>query len=339
MSGVRHTHPGIHKVGDLQNFAGHIPSPYAKKEKSASLFKQPLMKKLLLVIECFALIVAAHAQPAKKKFAVAVALYNEKNYDSALLIFHQIYKKGSGDPSLLAKAHFNIAQIYLEKKDTITAKKVFHQVLVANYNEMDSGGFGQGLMAEPYSLYGNNTCKILAEIALAEKQYKEALEYTRLFTEEYPYRHFCGNEYEADAIYTAYTYGRCYEGLGDMDKAISAMLPYVIYTGLASNSYLVDTLCVMIKKRYSEENIREELTRALSSIRQRNKKKPSQSEYYTVVFDVEIPVSAYSERGFLFRKEFTDMQYRIHNFRNSLFYCTLMGLAPTDDIPATKTPG
>lgn len=127
-----------------------------------------MKKSLVFLLGCF-IMMAVSAQSAKKKFEKAVELYEEDEYDSALVIFKKIYQRGSGDASMVAKAHYNIAQIYYEKKDTANAKQVFKDILDAGYNEMDRGGIGEGIMADPYSLYGNNSCRHLAEIALAQK--------------------------------------------------------------------------------------------------------------------------------------------------------------------------
>ncbi|MBI5857393.1 MAG: hypothetical protein HZB42_07055 [Sphingobacteriales bacterium] len=210
-----------------------------------------LILSLLLICSCSLLF----SQKPEELFEKASDYYHDEEYDSALLIYQKIYKKGKGDLSLIAKSYYNMGHIFYVKEDYKKAKEIFLAIMDADYDEMDKGGRGEGIMGEPYALYKNNSCKILAEMSLKEKEYSKALEYTELFDKVYPYKHFCGNEYAANDIYVAYTYARCYEGLGRRDEAIAVLLPLSMYNGLAGNSYLVDFADSLIKMQYCKEVI------------------------------------------------------------------------------------
>ena len=224
------------------------------------------MRKLLLTIFALVLTSGIFAQKTQKRFEYANKLYEEENYDSALYLFTAIYNRGIGSTELIAKSYYNIGIIYLEKKDTLNTKRIFTNILSSDFNDMDRAGTGEGLMAEPYALYKNNSCRILAKLALQQKDFKSALTYIEQADKRYPYRHFCGNEYTANDIYMASMYARCYEGMGDKEKAIKTLLPHCIENGLASNGYLVDQLCLLLKEKYSKEEIKQEINTATSGI-------------------------------------------------------------------------
>lgn len=232
---------------------------------------------LLLTGACF----SADAQRFEKMFDMANEFYHEQEYDSAFLLYEKIYKSGKAGETFSAKSFYNMGHIYMLKEDYKNAKKIFESILDSDYDEMDKGGRGSGIMAEPYALYKNNCCKNLAEIALLEKRYQDALDYTRLTETEYPYIHFCGNEYAANDIYIAYTVARCYEGLEMEEKAIKVLIPFCMYNGLASNKYLVEMACRLIKKKYSATEIKIALEKATAEI---SSKKTGYGRYKSIQF-------------------------------------------------------
>ncbi len=266
---------------------------------------------------------AGFAQKPQELFDQAMDHYRDEEYDSALLIFEKIYKKGRGDESLIAKAFYNMGHIYMLKEDHQKAKEVFESLLDGNYDEKDKGGRGEGIMAEPYALYKNNSCKNLAEIAISEKQYARALNYTELFDKVYPYQHFCGNEYAANDIYVAYTYARCYDGLDKTKKAIETLLPQVMYNGLAGNHYLVELADSLIRKQYSAAEICKELADATLKISKKKREiNGRQYDYYsTFFFDTEIEIFGYAENWKETRSlKLKDLELYQYNFTNSSFY-------------------
>jgi tetratricopeptide (TPR) repeat protein len=256
------------------------------------------MRKLILTFLLACACTIAFPQKPAELFEQASGYYYDGEYDSALLIYKKIYKKGKGDESLIAKSHYNMADIYFEKADYKKAKGIFLEILATDYDEMDKGGIGEGIMGEPYALYKNNSCKILAEIALKEKDYSKALEYTGLFDKVYPYRHFCGNEYAANDIYVAYTYARCYEGLGDTSQAIAVLLPECFFNAYANNEIAVKLATRLIKEKYSAEELQEQLKKAVMSIHSRieGNGKNKIGVYYVSIFDTYVRLQSESIR-------------------------------------------
>lgn len=197
-----------------------------------------------------------------------------------------------------SKAHYNCAYITLLKKDTANAITLFDEIINSDYNELDRGGTGSGLMGEPYALYKNNSSKMLAQIYLAKHDYKKALKNTVLADKEYPYRHFCGNEYEANRIFIATLYASCYKGMDKTDEAINVLFPLCIESGLADNESLVEMLSSLLKEKYSDEKIKNEIEIALNAVRPKTPdQKPGYSEIYITDFfshTVELTTYMYS---------------------------------------------
>jgi tetratricopeptide (TPR) repeat protein len=284
------------------------------------------MKKCLVLLPVILMTITVLAQKPEELFEKAGDYYQEEQYDSALLIFEKIYKKGKGDEALIAKSFYNMGDIYAVKKNYAKAKEIFSAILDADYDEMDKGGLGEGIMGEPYALYKNNSAKRLAEIALIEKNYSAALNYTDLFYRVYPYHHFCGNEYKSDEIYVAYTYARCYQGLQQTDRAISSLLPECMYSGLASNGYVVEMACDLIREKYSKEQIRQELEQAVSQVKfkTRGKGRYKYDYYYTRVFGREMEITMYSgSLDYKIAAKLEGIELYKMNFITSEFYKTL----------------
>jgi tetratricopeptide (TPR) repeat protein len=252
---------------------------------------------LLLLLAAGFLHLELFAQKTVKMFNKAVAFVENKEYDSALVLFKKIYKKRAGSESITAKAHYNTGYVNLLKKDTPEVKKIFTEIMEEEYDEMDAGGSGSGIMAEPYALYKNNSSCILAGIYLAEKKYDSALYYTQLADKVYPYRHFCGNEYATNAIYMAVLYAKCYSGLGQTEKAINILFAFCIETGLANNSQLVQLLGDLLKTKYTQEIINKEVAAAIQQVHETSVtvNRTRYTVYETVLFGRRLRTDRYSE--------------------------------------------
>ena len=254
------------------------------------------MRKILLPLLLMVCSLAGLAQKAQKKFDRAYQMMDDEKYDSALYLFTSIYNRGIGAPALIAKSYYNIGVIYLELKDSANAKRIFTNIIQSDFDDRDRGGIGEGLMAEPYALYKNRSCNILAIMAVEEKDYAKALKYIEMADKEYPYVHFCGNEYAANDIYMATMYAKCYAGLGDIDRALKTLMPHCINNGLASNSYLVEQLCSLLKQKYTKEEIKQQVNAAISGVYVKETKHPyyTDSAYCAKIFNTEFKLGNYS---------------------------------------------
>lgn len=198
-------------------------------------------------------------------FANAIDLYEDGRTDDALLAFYEfmsVYPKSR----LRGSAHFNIGYMQFQRHHLDAAVGALTQILQADYNELDANN-----LMEPYMLYKHQSCRILAEISMEQRDYKAAEEYIRLFEDVYPYQHFCGNELSAYAIYAATLKARVYEGQGKINKAIQALVPYTFSDALASNQELLELLINILSRNYTDDEIKQQLNQALSTIQLKKK--------------------------------------------------------------------
>lgn len=192
------------------------------------------------------------------------------------------------DSKLLNRAKYNIAFISHELDYLNTAKKYYKDLLETETNEDEKGGPGEGIMAEPYTLYKNRVAKALAEIYIEYEQFDSAKIYLDL-TEKYPYKHFGGNEIFADEMFVDLLYSKIYWGLKEKQKAIDHSIGYVMNDGLADNTNTVNFISKIIKESYDTNEISEELKKALDKIKVIRKKDFSYAEIKIFNNSIKIP--------------------------------------------------
>ena len=218
-------------------------------------------------------------------FETAVQQFEEEYYAGAAEEFDAFLMKFPKSP-LLGRAHYNLALSHFQLANYQTAKKLFLQILDQPYNEQDENS-----LMEPYTLYKHHSCRTLAEIALKEKDYNTAEKYIRMFDKEYPYQHFCGNEWSAYDMYKAVMECKVYEGKGETKKAMQALLPYIFSDALASNEEVVRKLLHLLEANFTEEQNRQEFARALASLEVKEKKKDPRA--IIELYGVKVPVIDY----------------------------------------------
>jgi|GEM_PF-1955520 len=216
--------------------------------------------------------------PDEVFFDKGCAYFEANKNDSALIVFRDL-KRLYPQSESVPRADYNIAFILKEQGDIEAAKSAFKAILSSNYNDKDRGS--GGIMDNPYALYKHNSCEILSELYLVEKNYAEAEKYIKLFDKKYPYQHFCGNEWSAYNTYKAKQYAIVYDGQGQTDKAIGTLLPYVFADGLSDNEILLTELYRLLEKKYTAEAIKKELLNALQTLKIVNKR---DDEFATIVF-------------------------------------------------------
>lgn len=250
---------------------------------------------LLLIGICFCF---AAASQKNKKLAVlfeqAEKQVEDSSYQDAIQTYRKIREVAPYNSDGYAKATYNIAYVYalLNKKDS--AIRVYEEIIDSDFDEMDPGGKGSGIMADPYSLYKHNACDDLAHIYLEKKNYNKALSYIQLFDSAFPFRHFCGNAYASYDIYKAKMYAKAYAGLGDTNSAIQKLLPEIIETGLADNSSLVNLTVDLLKKSYDTRVLKEEIENAVNGIYERKAGPKKEYNLYFIKFmETELQLPTY----------------------------------------------
>ena len=199
-------------------------------------------------------------------FDKAFALYDSGTYAQAVLAFSDFMERFPRSP-LRGRAHFNVAYLYHELHYNAKAAAVFKEILNEGYNENDENS-----LMEPYTLYKHNSCRQLAEIYLEEKDFTQAEIYLEMFDKEYPYQHFCGNEWAAYDLYKATMYAQLYEGKGQYERAVRNLVPHIFDNGLASNANLLQELVQILRAHYTTTEIRAELQRSLATLSMHAKK-------------------------------------------------------------------
>lgn len=227
------------------------------------------MKCILVVLLTLLSTLTGKAQKKEKIAALFKTAYDQVEgslYTDAIQTYKKIIRKAAYSSPEYAKSIYNTGYLYglLEKYDS--AKIIFTGILEEDFDEMDKGGKGEGIMADPYALYKHNACENLASIELHQGNYKAALDYIKLFDTEYPYKHFCGNEWQAYYIYKAQMYAKAYLGLKDTTRALTYLLQEVFDTGLASNRQLVSFTLEILQKKYTPEYLCAEMQKAIESL-------------------------------------------------------------------------
>ncbi len=241
---------------------------------------------LVIVTLCINQRIFAQEEPRTEdeiSFEKAVSHFEQQYYSGAAEEFEAFLLKFPNSP-LLGRAHYNLALAHFSLGNYYTAKKVFHQILDQPYNEQDENS-----LMEPYTLYKHHSCRQLAEIALVEKDYNAAERYIRMFDKEFPYQHFCGNEWSAYDMYKAVMLGKVYQGKGETKKAMQVLLPYIFSDALASNEEVLRELSHLLESHFTKEQNQQEFSRALATLEVKENKKNRKAtiELYGVKVNVE----------------------------------------------------
>ena len=248
------------------------------------------MRKLVLLFLGFNLMVFAQNNKSDAELEWFEEL-SETSYQgdfmTAYLGFGKFLEKYP-DSELAPRALFNQGFLLRELGKEQEAKQIFERIMEEEFNEYENYG---GIM-EQYTLYKNRSAKHLAEIYLEEENFIAALKYIKIFDNIYPYKHFCGNELEADAIYTDVMYAKTYYGMGKLDKAIKMLLPHLFYNGLASNNEVMELLGQYLPQLYSNNEIKQFVEEGIQNFKAKDK------DYGTFqLLGVKIPVYTYQFYG------------------------------------------
>lgn len=156
-------------------------------------------------------------------------------------------------------------------------------------NDLEEGGTGTGLMANPYALYKNRACKNLAFTYLKQKDYKNALKYLEL-TKKYPFYHFCTYAYDANEVKMAKLYTKCYLGLNNKRKALDFALPQLFAYDDHSKENIVALILKILREQYDDKTILAKFNRAVKKNYTKGEKKGKYTflDFYISFMDVEI---------------------------------------------------
>lgn len=196
------------------------------------------------------------------------------------------------------------------------AIKYFQAMLKMDRDDQLENGNEIEILSETQANIKNRACKNLAEIHINKGEYEQAITYLEL-TKEYPFSHFCGNEYAEDDIYVATLYTKAYQGLGKVDSALQYALPHMFSNGLADNIDIVMLIIDILKENYDLKQVKEDFEKSYSNYYSETKRntKVEWKNYYMTFFDCTIPLPFYE----LEFSENTDMTIK-ENVEKSYFY-------------------
>jgi len=241
----------------------------------------------LFILACIASATAQDKPLTEDQLAFdhAGRLFENKNYKGAAEEFRQFIKQYPHSP-LLARAHYNLGYTYYASKDYEAAEKVFLEILDQPYNETDANS-----LMEPYTLYKHHSCRLLATMCIEQKKFDEAEGYIRMFDKEYPYQHFCGNEWSAYHKYYSVMLAKVYEGTNRSPKAIEVLVPYIFPDYLSSDEEVNEELIRILQNHFTKEEIRTELTKAMQSLKVKSNRKKTKATL--TLFGVKVTLDPY----------------------------------------------
>lgn len=283
-------------------------------QKDALLFEKGLLLQQLVSEDLELDDIINSKDSTKQELAIDI---KETILDKALEYYQELIDSFPKS-KLLFRTLNNKGFIELALDNKVEAKKTFQKILDSKADDKEKGGIGSGIMAEPYANYKNRASKILAEISIKDSNYSEAIKYLDL-TKNYPYRHFCGNEYAADEIYMSELYAKSYLGINDKQKALKILLPNILENGLADNSDLVDLAYKTLLKDYQKDELKVKFEQAFKSYQTEKikSKKEEYDKYYITFFDTKIELNSW-RLDYLKPEE---KQAEVHNiYKNSRFY-------------------
>jgi tetratricopeptide (TPR) repeat protein len=198
---------------------------------------------LLLVLIAFA---SAQAQmPALQK---AREHWLGNNDEKALLLYQQVIKEYPTNSPALLEAYYKSGVIYASKKENKKAVIFFQKMIQLKPNKQEKESvllrsFMQAA-ANPYQQYMHLAYEYLANIALQQKKYTQALAYYKMAEKKYP---SYDQNTDFTRLYTAENYANCYAGLRQADSVLYRLVPFI----LSSEEYASEGL-ESLKKNLKE---------------------------------------------------------------------------------------
>ena len=196
-------------------------------------------------------------------FAKGEKYYQEGNYKKAYSVFEKFLKKFPNDEGY-PKAFYNTGIISLKISDTIKAESIFKNILNSNFNDLE--GSGKDIMDNPYTLYKHNSSRILSEIYFNRKNYNKALDYLKISDEKFKFYADCANAAVEYDIETAISFSKCYSALGDTNKAIEVLMPYVFPVLFGGVKEAVNNLVPLLKSKYGVDEFEKEVKLMIDNI-------------------------------------------------------------------------
>lgn len=181
------------------------------------------------------------------------------NYNLAIIAFRHIVVDHPHN-KLYPRALFNLGYCYYAGKQYDSSISIYRVILAANFDERENSG--GGIMDDPYANYKHRASEMTSSAYYKKKMFDSSLFYFIMSDTTYPFLHFCGNAYDANAVHIALTYSDLYLKLGETHKAITSLLD-AVFINASDNSEVLSRLGDMIKNK---RHIKDTLDEALNHI-------------------------------------------------------------------------
>jgi len=189
--------------------------------------------------------------------------YRDGKFEKSLSVFEKFVKKYPKDQGY-PKAFYNTGIISLKLSDTNKAESIFKNILNSDFNDLE--GSGKGIMDNPYTLYKHNSSSLLYGIYYNRKNYSKALDYLVMSDEKFKFYADCANAAVENDIETAISFSKCYSALGDTNKAIEVLMPYVFPVLFGGVKEAVNNLVPLLKSKYGEDEFEKEVDLMIDNI-------------------------------------------------------------------------
>lgn len=223
----------------------------------------------------------------------------DNRFDDSTAQLRSIYEEivaNHGRSGIYPMALSHLADILLDEGEQERAMALFRELVEKDFSDLGETGeekVGKEEMKERYTNIQHSAARELARWHIEARRFQKALEYIALADTVHIYRHFCGNTGAGRRVFMAMMYADCYEGMGDMDKAIEVLQPYAEY-----DSYLnMDArkrYFRLMSTRYTREEQRRIAEEAVERIRIERREADAwnmsawQAKGYTDLFGIEI---------------------------------------------------
>ncbi|MBL6962423.1 MAG: hypothetical protein ISR55_01240 [Bacteroidetes bacterium] len=251
---------------------------------------------------------AQNHQDACKYLIHASRNYCDGHHRASIRNLKKLIKKHPGH-TLEDEAFYALARSYQNLNKNNKAQELYLSILELK-DEKEADSFGYELFDCSYMQAGcknilipdflvniqHEACLNLSEMALAKKDFKQALYYILIADKNVRYWYGCGTgDYEEDMRLSLF-YSRYYEATQKSDSAIRVLLPYLFEPAAFPNSHyddLVDRANHLLINKYEKDILKTKLDQVIDHIIQENLGDDHHSSYrYYVLFEGEyIPAS------------------------------------------------
>ncbi|HYD23094.1 MAG TPA: tetratricopeptide repeat protein [Flavipsychrobacter sp.] len=221
-------------------------------------------KSLYILILSIFLLNTVKAQTVIKELWDKAHIYHQTGqFDSAFALYDLITQKFPSHPAYpLVLTEMGSVAYQLRQYDT--AIRVFKTILEGNFKDdiVDTDGIRLGAFPN----YNHYSAKYLVSIYIELQKFDLALSYLQMADQIYTYKSACGNDGASNSIQLAVQYSKCYEGLNQIDSAISVLGRYVFDNSYADNLPAVEQMYHVLQKKFTRQEIVDELKKAKFTI-------------------------------------------------------------------------